>query len=164
AIFCKPRQDARAALHLTNQQYSVFRPLARVRHRTPQGFQYRIESLFPRYLFIELDDTGQSWAPIRSTRGVTGLVQLGNAAPATVPAGLITSLRARMAEHGWIDLESAQAFRANERVLVVDGAFAGLEAIYECASGADRVIVLLELLGASRRVVLPKQAVGRAGG
>lgn len=164
AIFCKPRQDARAALHLANQSYTVFRPLARVRHRTVQGFQYRVESLFPRYLFIRLDDCGQSWAPIRSTRGVAALVHVGGSEPATVPDALIGNLRARMADTGWIDLQAVQEFHAREPVVVVDGPFSGYDAIYECTNGADRVVVLLNLLGATRRVIVPRQAVAKAGG
>lgn len=164
AIYCKPRQDARAALHLLNQGFEVFRPLARVRHRRQQGLQYRVESLFPRYLFIMLDDAKQSWAPIRSTRGVSGLVRIGGNRAATVPNALIDNLRARMAVDGWIDLDSARPFLPREPVVVVDGAFAGLDAVFECESGAERVIVLLNVLGASRRVVLPKQAVAKAGG
>ena len=164
AIYCKPRQDARAHLHLCNQHFEVFRPLARVRHRTPGGFQHRVESLFPRYLFIRLDDGNQSWAPIRSTRGVSGLVGMGIGAATCVPDALVTDLRARMAEHGWIDLEAAQQYRANEKVIVSEGAFTGCEAIFQCKTAADRVVVLLNLLGATRRVELPETAITKAGG
>lgn len=163
AIYCKPRQDARAVLHLLNQGFEAFRPLARLRQRRAHGLQYRVESLFPRYVFIRLADAGQSWAPLRSTRGVSGLVRIGGDRAATVPEALIENLRARMANDGWIDLDSARPFQPREPVVVVDGAFAGLDAVFECESGTDRVIVLLNLLGASRRVALPKQAVARAG-
>jgi transcriptional antiterminator RfaH len=163
AIFCKPRQDARATQHLANQHYRVFRPLARVRHRTVRGFELRVESLFPRYLFIRLDDCGQSWAPIRSTRGVTGLVKLGEDRAAVVPDAFVQNLEARMAEHGWIDLDAGRTFTEGEKVEVVDGAFAGCEALYRCRSGADRVIVLLNLLGACRQVVLPESVIAKAG-
>lgn len=164
AIYCKPRQDARAHLHLRNQDYTVFRPLARVRHRTNAGFQHRVESLFPRYLFIRLDDNDQSWAPIRSTRGVTGLVRMGTGTPPTaVPDALVGDLQSRMSEHGWIDLEAANAYLRNEKVTVVEGAFAGCDAIFQCRTAAERVVVLLTLLGATRRVELPETAITKAG-
>lgn len=162
AIFCKPRQDARADLHLRNQGYDVFRPLARLRTRTTAGIKHRVDSLFPRYLFIGLDDNDQSWAPIRSTRGVTGLVRMGDNRPARVPDALVADLRRRTAEHGWVDLESEYAFSTDEPVTVVEGAFCGATAIFECRTANDRVVVLLSLLGASRRVELPESAIIKA--
>ncbi|HSA40732.1 MAG TPA: transcription termination/antitermination NusG family protein, partial [Mycobacterium sp.] len=45
------------------------------------------ESLFPGYLFIQLD-AQSNWAPLRSTRGVSRLVVFSGY-PLPVPAGLI---------------------------------------------------------------------------
>lgn len=158
AIHCKPRQDARAAEHLQNQHYAVFRPLARVRRQ----LKYCIESLFPRYLFIRLDDTHESWAPIRSTRGVYDLVRVGKHQPAVVPDELVTSLQARMGEGGWIELESETGLKPGDRVIVADGPFRGCEAIFQARSAAERVVVLLKLLGGERRFVLPEAALVKA--
>lgn len=36
-----------------------------------------MESLFPGYLFIQLDQLNDNWHPIRSTRGVNQLVTFG---------------------------------------------------------------------------------------
>jgi transcriptional antiterminator RfaH len=35
------------------------------------------EALFSRYLFVELNRTDSNWVPLRSTRGVSGLVRFG---------------------------------------------------------------------------------------
>ncbi len=50
-------------------------------------------TLFPRYLFIRpgRGDSGQSWAPIRSAKGVSRLVSFG-VEPARVDDGLIELL------------------------------------------------------------------------
>lgn len=162
AVYCKPRQDIRAAEHLGNQAYEVFQPRVRVRRLLPAGVRQRIEPLFPRYLFIRLDDTEQSWAPIRSTRGVAGLVHFGaTRLPTPVPDALVDDLLERVAADGLIDLPSEREFAPNERVVVATGAFAGLDAVFQARSGPERVVVLLALLGAERSIELPDAAVVR---
>jgi transcriptional antiterminator RfaH len=108
------------------------------------------EPLFPRYLFIRLGlgDTAKSWAPIRSTRGVSRLVKFG-VEPAKVDDGLIELLKAK--ESAAID-EPARLFNPGERVRLVSGPFAGIEGIYHMAEGERRVMVLIELM--SKRVAV----------
>ena len=84
AVHCKPREDGRAERHLSRQCYEIFRPLVQLRRRRSGRMTNIIESLFPRYLFVHLDDIAESWACIRSTRGVAGLVTFGGR-PAAVP-------------------------------------------------------------------------------
>ena len=161
-IYCKPRQDARAASHLTNQGYEVFHPLTRVRKVVGSQARYFISSLFPRYLFIHLDDRTQSWAPIRSTRGVTGLVQAERHKAAEVPEALIEGLRARVNEEGWIESVSADRLAKGDRVVLLDGAFEGCEAIFEARTAAERVVVLLTLLGGHHAPAVPESFVVKA--
>jgi transcription antitermination factor NusG len=52
-----------------------------------------VEPLFPRYLFIHLALFQDSFYSIRSTRGVSKIVQFGNE-PVKVPAGLVDKLKA----------------------------------------------------------------------
>jgi transcriptional antiterminator RfaH len=108
------------------------------------------EPLFPRYLFIRLGhgDTAKSWAPIRSTRGVSRLVKFG-VEPAKVDDGLIELLKTK--ESAAID-EPARLFNSGERVRLVTGPFAGIEGIYQMAEGERRVMVLIELM--SKRVAV----------
>lgn len=148
AIFCKPRQDARAAKHLSNQGYEVFRPLAQSRGR--------IESLFPRYLFIQVEPD-QSWAPIRSTRGVTAPVRMGTCAPTAVPDDFIAALK----ERGNINL--ACPYQKHDVVQILDGPFAGFEALFDCTDGEARAMILLSFLGGVQRVAVPEMAIRLAG-
>lgn len=160
-VHCKPREDARAQAHLRNQGYAVFRPVTRVRRRRGGGMAWCTESLFPRYLFVRLDDVDECWAPIRSTRGVAGLVRWGDHVPA-VPDPVIDGLRARCDEHDAIDPAAAGGdWRANERVRVESGPFAGFEAVFQARSGEERVIVLLEFMRRVQRVTVAEQAVRR---
>ena len=71
--YAKPRQEALAEGHLRRRKWTWVE-----------------EPLFPRYLFVWATDE-QSWAPVRSTVGVTSLVRFGGQV-AEVPLKLIEGL------------------------------------------------------------------------
>jgi len=90
-LMTKPREDERAQAHLQNQDYEIFRPLIR-RYKIKQGKQVAtLEPLFPRYIFIRLDDVLSNWSKIRSTRGVAQLVRFSDH-PAIVPDIIVALL------------------------------------------------------------------------
>ena len=108
------------------------------------------EPLFPRYLFIRLGqgDSAPSWAPIRSTKGVSRLVSFG-VEPAKVADSLVEALRAQEAS---VQAEPERLFKPGERVRLTEAPFAGIEGIYQMADGERRVMVLIELLSKQVRV------------
>jgi len=108
------------------------------------------EPLFPRYLFIRLGqgDSAPSWAPIRSTKGVSRLVSFG-VEPAKVADSLVKALRAQEAS---VQTEPERLFKPGERVRLTEAPFAGIEGIYQMADGERRVMVLIELLSKQVRV------------
>ncbi len=108
------------------------------------------EPLFPRYLFIRLDQGPQakSWAPIRSTIGVSRLVSFGSE-PAPVAEGLVEAIRLREAHHR---ASPPPLFRAGENVTLTRGPFAGLDAVFQTVDSERRAMVLIEMM--SRPVVL----------
>ncbi len=119
------------------------------------------EPLFPRYLFIRLGETrsAQSWVPIRSTKGVSRLVSFG-VEPAKVDDRLIEILRNQEAT---AQAEPERLFKSGEWVKLTDGAFVGLEAIYQMADGDQRVIVLIELMNQSVAMRVAPASLQRAG-
>jgi len=140
----KPRQEAVALTHLARQGYESYLPLFATEKLVRRKTTVVQEPMFARYLFVRLDTSGQgqSWSPIRSTVGVTELVCFGSR-PARVDAALITSLREReMAQQANPDA----LFAAGESVRITEGAFAGLEAIYQMNDAEGRAMVLLDLL------------------
>jgi transcriptional antiterminator RfaH len=52
-------------------------------------------------------------------------------------------------------------FEPGERVRIVSGALAGLEAIFVSSSGQERAQLLLELLGRTNRVVVSPHQLAR---
>ncbi|CAN4272715.1 NusG Transcription antiterminator [Methylophilaceae bacterium] len=144
-IHTKPRQEARALTNLMQQGYQCFLPMITL-EKLSRGRVYLVEEpIFPRYLFICLGNGrhGQNWAPIRSTIGVSGLVTFGSS-PAKIHPDLIQLLLKQ--QEGLSDTPE-RLFESGERLLIGSGAFAGLEAVYQMASGDNRAMVLIELMG-----------------
>lgn len=114
------------------------------------------EALFPRYLFIRLG-TGlesQSWAPIRSTTGVSRLVTFGQT-PAKIDDDLVTVLKSESDNTDVV----LRHFEPGEQVVVTEGPFVGVEAIYQMADGEGRVMVLLNILSKQVKMIVSPASI-----
>lgn len=161
AVLCRPRQDAVAEENLLNQGFEIFRPKTRTRRSRAGRRRILLESMFPRYLFVRLCQTGEDWGPIRSTRGAVGLVRLGPHTP-VVPDPIIDTLRQRCDDDGIISLSGAIVYQLNDLVDIIDGPCAGYRALFQARSSEERVVVLLKLLQHERTVELAESAIRKA--
>ena len=152
-VHTKPRQEAVAQAQLARQGYPVYVPRLRLPRLRRSRWSDVIEPLFPRYLFVGLEVGEQPLAPIRSTRGVSTVLRFGDRY-AEVPMALIDALRDRADESG-LHVLADRGFHKGDRLHIIAGPFQGFEAVFESAAGADRVRVLLEVLGAAASVTLP---------
>ncbi len=143
-IHTKPRQEQRALANLVQQGFGCYLPLMPIEKLRRGHVAVVQEPLFSRYLFIRLGtgQSTQSWAPIRSTLGVSNLVSFG-AEPAKVSTELIEMLRRQNDDQ---HEKPARLFNTGDLVEVKDGPFAGLQGIYQMTSGEHRAMVLIELL------------------
>ncbi|HTT08233.1 MAG TPA: transcription/translation regulatory transformer protein RfaH [Gammaproteobacteria bacterium] len=144
-IHSKPHQERIARENLQRQSYEVYLPLMHQRVRRRNRAVDQIVPMFPRYLFIHLDDQTDNWKPIRSTLGVARMVSFGNA-PAIVPIQLINQLQAREGADG-VHSSPAKKLARGSKVRIIDGALAGYEAIFEAQNGRERVTLLLQIAG-----------------
>ena len=144
--YTKPRSEPVAQQHLERQGYQVLCPMMRVQKLRRRKWTWVEEPLFPRYLFVGVTDQ-QSWAPVRSTVGVASLVRFGGQV-ADVPPTLIEGLRDAAEE----PRAARPVFKQGQKVRIVAGYYATLEAVFDMAEGEDRATVLLELLGRQSRV------------
>lgn len=159
AVVTKPRAEAIALEHLNRQGYTCLLPRIKRVLRGAAGLRSRIESLFPNYLFLRADPERTSLAPVRSTRGALGLVRFGGE-PVQVPDAVIARIQARMVcDDGLVSLLTPE-LTAGQAVRVMDGPMVGIEGVFQADAGADRVRVLLQLLGVPRDVVLPRAQLG----
>ena len=149
-VHTKPRQEKCALDNLQRQGFQCYLP-THPSEKLRQGMlTVTDDPLFPRYLFIRLGqgDSAPSWAPIRSTKGVSRLVSFG-VEPAKVADSLVETLRAQEAT---VQAVPERLFKPGERVRLTEAPFAGIEGIYQIADGERRVMVLIELLSKQVRV------------
>jgi transcriptional antiterminator RfaH len=154
-IHTKPSGESVAQMNLERQGYEVYFPrlLQPTRRRARWGDA--IIALFPRYLFLRLSEGEQPLSPVRSSAGVSSVVRFG-ASYAVVPDQVVGELRARAdPESGLHRLSGRSEIRAGAAVRIAVGAFAGLEGVFERNAGADRVVILLNLLGRDSSVRIP---------
>ncbi len=156
----KPRCEAEAQICLMRQGFECLFPRVRRRVRAATGMVVRTESLFPRYLFLKSDPGLQSLEPVRSTRGVSGIVRFGGW-PAVVPPRVIEAIVDRIdQDDGFVKLRSPDLIRG-ATVRINEGPFCGFDAIFESEIGTDRVALLLNMLGHERRVIVEREALGQ---
>lgn len=151
-IHSKPAQEARAALNLEQQGYTVFLPWCEIARIRRGKLVHLIEPLFARYLFIELDDVTSNWYPIRSTRGVHALVRFGvNTDPVAVPDHLIQALKALQEESASQGQQAIALFEPNQVLAITSGPFVGLSGLFQklqvSEDGQARALLLVDILG-----------------
>lgn len=143
-VHTKARQEDTAITNLQRQNFRCYMPMLYV-ERVRRGKPVVVaEPMFPSYVFVQLDTSGQgqSWSPIRSTLGVRELVKFGGHPP-KVDAELINALHAREQ----LQQSNPQAlFAAGDKVVITDGPFAGIEAIYQTTDAERRPMILLSML------------------
>lgn len=142
AVHSHPRKESVALENLERQGFESYLPRLKVQ-KVRRGKAVTVdEPMFARYLFVRLDSGmgGRSWAPIRSTIGVSRLVQFGGR-PARVAPELIDWLRSREQE-----VARQRLYEPGEKVVVTAGPFAGLEAMVQANTAEERALILLEIL------------------
>lgn len=141
-VHTKPRQEETALFNLERQAYECYLPKLQVEKIRRGKAAVVSEAMFPRYLFVRLDTSGQgqSWSPIRSTLGVSRLVHFGNQ-PAKAGDELVDILRSREET-----LPAERLFDSGDRVRVAQGPFAGIEAIYQTSDAEQRSMILIDIL------------------
>jgi transcriptional antiterminator RfaH len=149
-VHTKSRQEDTAITNLERQNYRCYMPMIHL-EKIRRGKSLVVEEpMFPSYVFVQLENSGsdngsgkgQSWTPIRSTLGVRDLVRFGGQSPKVDP-----DLIAALLEREQLQQTRPQAlFAAGDKVIVTEGAFAGLEAIYQTADAESRSMILLNLL------------------
>jgi transcriptional antiterminator RfaH len=142
---------------------AVFCPRIRFRRPGKDGTVSVTEALFPGYFFARFS-MREMLLRVRSAHGVTSIVRFGDWYP-TVADSIIEELRVETEDR--IIGESVSPLVPGERVRLVAGALAGLEAtITHVLPGNERVRLLLEFLGretvaeAKAEHVVPGEKIG----
>lgn len=158
-VYTKAQMEDIALVNLERQGYTCYLPKLRIEKIRRRKAEVVIEPMFPRYLFVRLDlsSKGKSWTPIRSTLGVQQLIYFGSRA-AQVDDRLIDWLRQREMER-----PTEAMFKPGEAVVITDGPFAGIEAIFQTADAERRAMILLEILSMPVRMQIDSGRLRKAG-
>jgi transcriptional antiterminator RfaH len=143
-IQTKPRSENLALENLSNQGYKCYLPMVKVEKVLNKEIEIKKVPLFPRYLFINLDLNfeSKSWAPIRSTRGVSNLVRFGQK-PAKIHDQLVRHIYSR--EH-LSESKVKPLYQQGQSLKVTNGPFSGFDSIYQSMDSEMRILVLLEFM------------------
>ena len=153
----KPNALSVAVCHLRRQGFETFMPLLEETRRGAQ-FETRRAPLFPGYLFVSTTERSADIGAVRSTRGVTRLVKsAGRLSP--LPASLVDALQARCDEAGIY--AQNEELNVGDAVRITGGPFAQYFGRIHALPSAERVWVLLDVLGRSALTEIPAKDISR---
>lgn len=154
-VYTKAQLEVSAQQHLARQNFETYLPLVETQKRRQGQLVSMIKPFFPRYLFIRFNRDTDDWSPVRSTRGVCGLVRF-EGVPKPVPDSLIDGLKSNEDEEH-LQLFPQPGWKAGDEVAIEQGPFAGYSCIFQERRSADRVAVLLNIINKPTRATLKSQ-------
>ncbi len=157
-----PKQELRADFNLKTLNVETYVPMYKLAARSQYATQttHTVKPLFPRYVFARFR-INDLYHKVKFTRGVQELVCF-ESAPATVDDEIIAMLQARQDKQGLIRIEDN--FQPGDQVVVKDGPFANLVAVFERTTmDSDRVVLLLQTVSYQARIVVDKASIRKPG-
>lgn len=136
----KPAQGDRALSHLQNQDVACFYPKVSVERIRAGKRTVKLEPLFPGYLFVHLEPTDPMWSKLRSTRGVLRVVGFRNK-PAALSDDVVEQIKQSLNT-----VEEQGGIKPGQVVRLSEGAFDGVDAIFQAYDGEERAIVLINFM------------------
>ena len=148
-----PQKERFAASQLELRGYEIFLPMVSTKRSSAP--------LFNSYFFVRIVE---QWRTINTCFGVLALVRVGDC-PSKMPDAEIEALKAMIDGHGYIRLPEAPATPAGRKIAVgskvkiTAGPFGGMAGLYAGQSTRERELILLNLLGGQRPVLVPSNLV-----
>ena len=155
AIQTKPNQEDWVEHQLTRIDLEILNPKQKREREVWGNVRIYVEPFFPGYLFAKFDPA-RFLHIIQYTRGVRCVLHFGMTL-VRVDEDIIQGIRDRIGPDGCIASPN-KTFICGEHVSVTDGPLRGLRGIFkEEMKDRKRVLLLLEVLGASAQVVMDKR-------
>ena len=155
-LHSKPRKEDFLLDQLRLSGFESYCPFLRVSTVNPRA--RKIRPYFPGYVFLQVDLGKNKASSLHWMPGATGFVSF-DGIPARVPDGLIPILRQRVDEINASGGELFHDLKQGDRVRIVEGPFAGYEAMFDARlPGTERVRVLLNLLQQRRQLPVELEA------
>lgn len=153
----KPKKERLAASHVASMLgLEVFCPQIRFRRKTVRGPVWFQEAMFPGYIFVRFDmfemKRGVAHAP-----GVFN-IPVFNDRYVPIPDHVIDSLHEDLDENNTAD--ASLPLEVGDETTILDGSMQGLKVkVIKVMPAADRVAVLLEMLGTLVEAEFPAHAL-----
>ncbi len=162
--FClrsQPKHEHIAARVLRSQfSLEVFCPRIRFKKKTVRGIEWRIEPLFPNYLFARYNPMEHQVA-VRYAFGVSSIISFGGKSRVVEP-WVIEDLRSHFDDQEIKEIPDTM--QQGDTAIVADGPMQGLTVVVtQVMPSKERVKVLLEFLGRQSEVEFPRSQLIRAG-
>jgi transcription elongation factor/antiterminator RfaH len=156
-LHSKPHKENQISAYLQSQKLETFYPTLRVQPVNPRAS--KIRPYFPGYLFVRADLEAVGVSALQWIPGAVGLVSF-DGQPGTVPDYIIRELRQRVEQIEAAGGLTVDGLKQGDPVHITHGPFAGYEAIFDMRlSGAERVQVLLQMLGRLVKVQVNASAI-----
>ncbi len=156
-IYTKPRSERVVEHALQERGVEIFLPMVqvwRVRRRRIEQ-----EPMFPNYVFVRADLSNGDFAKVRWAPGVKYLVSFDGSGPLSVPDEIVEYLMERVNATTVYDRHH---WKKGDRVRITDGAFKGLEAVFDSRlPGYERARVLIKVLGRLTKCEVPVEWLDR---
>lgn len=147
-VTTKTGEQDRAEDNLGSQLFEVYNPKIKVDSKGESG--YDLEPLFLDYMFVKFDPMAQSAATINSTRGVRRLVTFGNQL-ARASEDIIEIVRGIANDFEPTPVIKKE-LKSGQKVEILEGPFAGIQAIFKEPDGEKRSFLMIEMLGNNQRL------------
>ena len=158
-VYTKSQKETLAYDHLERQRFLPFCPM----HKKEINYKSKTKiitlPLFPRYLFIQTNEIAlKKIHLIRSTVGVSSLI-LRDGKPIEVQDKILDAIR--HAEKGYLG-QVETLFNAGDRVIINEGIYKDIEAIYQNNDGLERAVLLLNLLQKNTQLTIKTRHIRKA--
>lgn len=141
---------------LVKKSVEVFLPKALVQSKRRDRKKMIRVPLFPGYVFVKTDLNPHEHLDILKTIGAVRLIGNKNE-PISVASEVIDSLKIMVT--GEFPVETGFRFQTGDKVVVLNGPFAGIVGVFVRYKGSARVIVNVEALGQYAAVEVDAQDV-----
>lgn len=156
----KPNGHRIAVTNLARQGFHTLMPMQEVSRNTRFGLRSTQRPLFPGYLFFSVSNGQINWRAVGNTRGVTRIVTGTDGQPGQLPHHIADELL--RATNGDGTLKAMTNFEVGENVSVIHGPLSGWLAKVIEAGDADRVRLLIDVMGRMTPVSVARKHIEKA--
>lgn len=158
-VHTKPRQETRAEHNLMTLNIETYTPMYKARrvNQYTGEVDYRAKPLFPGYIFARFK-INDLYHKVCLTRGVRSLVWFDNRPPA-IDEEVIMLIQSRQGKDGLIRI--GEEISPGDEVIIKNGPLKNLAAIFERATDANRISLLLETVSYQARIIVDRDSVRR---